>query len=72
MTEDVLNFLEETCGKRLRVHLQSGIKMDCVFDGFSYDYDDDGNEIMELTFERSDDDSLFDATPQEIEKIETM
>lgn len=72
MTDDVLNFLEETWGNRLRVFFKSGREMDCVFDGFSYDYNEDDNEVLELTFERLDNGLYIGTTPQELEKIETL
>ena len=71
-TDDVWTFLDENGGKKLHIFFTDGSNVDCKFDGYSYDYDDDDNEILELTFKRIVDGTYFDATADEIEKIELL
>lgn len=72
MKDNVLSFLEETWGKRLRLHFLDGDELDCVFYGYSYDYDDSDNEILEIDFERLDNGLLIDTTPEELDYIELL
>lgn len=72
MKEDVLNFLDEHWRKNMRVFFADGTTADCKFYGYNYDYDDDGNEIMELDFERLSDGALLGGTISEILKLEIL
>lgn len=69
MTNDVLTFLENNLNKRLLVSFADGAVIECTFYGFSYDYDDSDNEILELDFERAEDNALFGTTPGEIKSV---
>lgn len=70
MTIDaVFDFLDENGGKKLRIFFSDGSHLDCKFEGFSYDYDEDDNEIAEFTFKRTSDGAYFDTTADEIEKM---
>lgn len=72
MTEDVLDFLEENYGKKLRVVFVGGNAMNCIFDGYNYDYDDNDNEIVELTFRNTDNGLYVGATPEEMVSVELI
>lgn len=72
MKDNVLSFLEETWGKRLRLHFSDGGEIDCVFYGYSYDYDDSDNEILEIDFECLDTGLLIGTTPDELDRIELL
>lgn len=72
MTNDVLKVLENNLNKRLLVSFIDGAVVECMFYGFSYDYDELGNEILELDFERLSDKALFGTTPGEIESVNVV
>lgn len=72
MTNDVLTFLENNLNKRLLVSFADGSVIECAFYGFSYDYDEFGNETLELDFERTTDKVLFGTTPAEIESVNVI
>lgn len=70
MTDDVLSFLEKNYGKRLRLVFTDGKSMECLFDGYSYDFDEEDKEFLELDFERLSDGLCICVTPAELQSVE--
>lgn len=58
-------------GKTLKILSPDGTVTVGELDGYSYDYDDDGNEVLELDVE-NEDGLLIGLTEDEIEKIEVV
>lgn len=58
-------------GKKIKVFSTNGIITIGDFFGYNYDYDDDGNEFVELDVEREDG-FLIGFTEDEIERIEIV
>jgi len=70
-TDEMWAFLKESGDKKLRMFFTDGITIDCKFDGYNYDYDDNGTEFVEFTFK--DIERKFDPAPlEDIEKIEII
>lgn len=58
-------------GKKLRVFCTDGIIIEGPFDGYNYDYDDEGNEFLE--FDVTNEIGLhISLTEDEIERIEIL
>ena len=72
MKENVLKFLDNHWEAPMRVFFSDGTVEDCKFFGYNYDYDDNGNEIMDIDFERISDGMLIGGELSEIEKIEIL
>ena len=72
MTDNVLNYLKQNEGKCFRVLFDTGNSILCNFDGYCYDYDEDDNEVLELTFFDLKTKTYVDATPSEIVMIEAV
>ncbi len=58
-------------GKKIRVYSPDGDITEGNFFGFSYDYDDDDNEVLDFDVMR-DDGFLIGFTEEEIERIEII
>lgn len=58
-------------GKKIKVFSVDGIVTVGDFFGYNYDYDDDGNEFVELNVEREDG-FLIGFTEDEVERIEIV
>lgn len=70
MNDDVLSFLESNYGEPLRLVFVDGGEGKYLFDGYSYDFDEDGNEFLELDFERLIDGLYICVTPAELQSVE--
>lgn len=58
-------------GKMIRVYSKDGDITEGAFDGFSYDYDDDGNEYTEFDIE-NDDGLTIGFDDYEVDRIEII
>lgn len=72
MKELILRYLDEHWQENLRVIFEDGSSETCKYYGHNYDYDDDGNEVLEIDFERLSDGKLIGTTVDDIKEIEAI
>lgn len=64
--------IEDYAYKKIRVVCHDGIEIVGRLYGYNYDYDNDGNEFMEIDIERLPDKALIGVTDREIDGIDII